>query len=470
MPGDEIGRDHEDSDVTRHIADFVCGLRFEEIPKPVLERGEIHILDSLGLALAGARSPICQTLRAHLTASGIVGGPATIFGTAERAAPRFAAQANATAIHVDNFDDTSPQASPERNGGIHATAPVLAASLAVAEASGACGREFLTAFHAGVEVANRLNHAIAARHYVGGFHSTGTLGIFGAAVAAGRLLGLNPTGVAHAIAGAASRSSGIRRNFGSMVEPLHAGCAAEGGVAAADLAARGLEGAESILEGPVGYFEAAGGGYEPDAVIGRLGAPWSFVDPGTWIKPYPSGSLTHPAMACLTDLMATHGIAAEMVETVNVSTNARVLNTLIHHCPTTALQAKFSMEFGLAILLLDGQAGLGEFTDQVVQRTDVQEMMKRIRYAAYERAGPDYTNVTTTLEIQLSDGRTVEGRADFAKGSARDPMALADVSEKFRQCAAYAEWPENKARHIIDLVMGLADATSTVGLAASLAA
>lgn len=442
--------------VTRDVARFAADLEFDAIPSDVLERGEIHILDSLGLALAGAGSPVSRTLREHLTASGIVDGDATIIGTKRRAPARFAAQANATAVHADNFDDTNPQASPARNGGIHATGPVLAAALAVSEATGRTGRNFLTAFHAGVEVACRLNHTIAARHYEGGFHSTGTLNVFGAAVAAGRLLGLDADRLGHAVAGAASRASGIRRNFGSMVEPLHAGCAAEGGVAAADLAARGLTGAADILEGPVGYFEAAGGGYDADAIIGRLGAPWAFVDPGMWIKPYPSGALTHPAMTCLLELIAAHDITPDRVDSVTVRTNERILNTLIHHRPTDALQAKFSMEFCLAILLLDGEAGLGAFTDEKVRRVDVQDMITRIRFDPYQHREPDYTNVTTLLEIRLADGRVVDGRSDFAKGSARNPMTRADVTEKVVQCAAHAGWPEHKTALVVDAVANLA--------------
>lgn len=468
MPTHESDPRHPDFEVTRDVAQFVADLRFETIPDDVLERGEIHILDSLGLALAGARSPVSRTLRQHLTASGIVDGKASIVGTGRRAAARFAAQANATAIHADNFDDTNPQASPERNGGIHATGPVLAAALAVSEANGRTGREFLTAFHAGIEVACRLNHAMAARHYEGGFHTTGTLNVFGAAVAAGRLLGLDAVGLGHALAGAASRASGIRRNFGSMVEPLHAGCAAEDGVAAADLAALGLTGAADILEGPVGYFEAAGGGYDAEAIVGRLGAPWAFVDPGMWIKPYPSGALTHPAMTCLLDLIATYDVAPDQVDSMRVRTNARILNTLIHHRPTDALQAKFSMEFCLAILLLDGQAGLGAFTDDAVRRADVQDMITRIRFDTYPQREHDYTNVTTLLEIRLKDGRIVDGRSDFAKGSARNPMTRADVIQKVLQCAAHAGWPESKARPVIDAVADIPHSRNMADLVALL--
>ena len=470
MAGSSDKANGPEAGVTRYISAFASDLRFEEIPGDVLDRGALHILDSLGLALAGARAPVSRALHAHLAASGMTDGPVTILGTGSRAAGRFAAQANATAIHADNFDDTNPQASPDRNGGIHATGPVLAAALAVAESNGRSGRDFLTAFHAGVEVACRLNHAMAARHYEGGFHTTGTLTIFGATVAAARLSGLDADGLGHALAGAASRASGIRRNFGSMVEPLHAGCAAEDGVAVADLAARGVTGASEILEGPVGFFEAAGGGYDIEAIAGRLGAPWAFVDPGMWLKPYPSGALTHPAMACLSQLIDAHGIASDLVDGVRVTTNPRMRDTLIHHRPTTALQAKFSMEFCLSILLLDRQAGLGAFTDAVVRRDDVQEMIGRIQYDTFAQPEPDYTNVTTLLEIRLKDGRSFDGRADFAKGSSRNPMTREEVTQKFLECAAHAGWPDERARRIADAVDDIPNSPDIRALTAHLRA
>ena len=172
-------------------------------------------------------------------ALGIAGGAASVLGTSHRTAPRFAALLNAAAMHADNFDDTNPQAMAERNGGIHATAPVLAAALAMAEEGKASGRDLATALHAGIEIACRINHAIDARHYQGGFHATGTLSTFGAAAAAAMLRGMDRDRIGHALAFAASATGGVRQNFGSMVEILHPGLAAEAGVLAADLAGRG---------------------------------------------------------------------------------------------------------------------------------------------------------------------------------------------------------------------------------------
>ena len=418
----------------------------------MIARGRIHILDSLGLALAGADTPPGRITREHVIALGVGDKSAALFGTGHRTAPRFAAMCNGTSIHADNFDDTNPQADPTRNGGIHATAAVLPAVLALGEAGGSSGREVSAAYHVGVEIACRLSHAVDQRHYADGFHTTGTLNAFGCAAACARLTGLDSGGIADALALAASQAAGVRLNFGSMVEPTHTGHAAECGVVAADLAARGLGGAADALEGPSGYIQAAAGGYDASVIDGRLGAPWAFDDPGMWIKPHPSGALTHPAMGLMAGLLAEHDPKADSIKRIWVRTNARIFNILTHHRPTSGLQGKFSMEFGLAILALERRAGLAEFTDEAVGRADVREMIDRVDFGAYETPEPDYTNVTTLLDIELADGKVISGRADHARGSTRAPMSYEDVTEKFLGCASYANWPDHKAMGVVETV------------------
>lgn len=455
--------------LTQQIARFAHDADSAALPPDVLARGRVHVLDALGLALAGAAAPATRVLRNYARR---VGGnaAASVLGTPETASPALAALINGTSMHVDNFDDTSPQASPDRNGGIHATAGVLPAVLALAEEADLSGQALSAAFHVGVEIACKLNHAIDARHYAEGFHTTGTLGIFGAAAGAAKLLGLDADGIGHALAAATARAGGVRASFGSMVEQAHAGIAAEGGVAAALLAAEGLTGGADILGARFGWLQAAGGGFAPDVIAGRLGAPWAIVDPGTWIKPYPSGSLTHPAMTLVAGMMRDHGFDGEAVDRVSVATNARMVNTLVHNNPADALQARFSMPFCLASLLVTGRAGIAEFTDEVVNRPDIRAMIGRIDFHAFDRAEPNYTNVTTFLAVTLKDGTVHEGRADYPRGSPEDPMTYDDVAEKFRGCAAAAHWPADRAERVIELVAGLEALESVRELTAQLTA
>ena len=437
--------------LTGDIARFVHETDFEALPSDVLERGRIHILDGLGLALSGSQARASQSLRQFADRVGGV-GTASVLGTPMRTSPPLAALINGTSMHADNFDDTSPQPSPDRNGGIHATAGVLPAILALGEEANLSGQQLTEAFHIGVEIACKLNHAIDPRHYAEGFHTTGTLGIFGAAVGAAKILGLGADGVAHALALATARAGGVRANFGSMVEQAHAGIAAEGGVNAALLAQEGMAGGDDILGARFGWLQAAGGGVAPEMILGRLGAPWAIIDPGTWIKPYPSGSLTHPAMTLLVDMMREHGFDATNVGNLNVSTNQRLINTLIHNNPTDAMQARFSMPFCLAVLLVEGRAGIPEFTDYMVNRPDIRAMIRRIDYQPYETVEPGFSNVTSFIDVTLMDDTIHKGRADYPRGSPEAPMSFQDVAEKFTGCAAAADWPTDKTERTINLV------------------
>jgi 2-methylcitrate dehydratase PrpD len=184
----------------------------------------------------------------------------------------------------------------------------------------------------------------------------------------------------------ASQSGGLRENFGTMTKPFHAGRAAEAGIIACDFAKMGWTAAEAILEAPRGFFQAHGGGYDLTAIQGRLGRPWTFLDPGISIKPHPSGSLTHPGMTKMLELIAEHNIKAADVAAIDVGTNHNMLNALIHHSPENELQAKFSMEFCMAVILLEGKAHLAEFTDTIVVRPDIQEMIKRIHFSVHPDA------------------------------------------------------------------------------------
>jgi len=462
-----VTQDANPDTLTTEIARFAHETNLEALPPDAIARGRVHILDGLGLALVGSQAPVVHSL---VNFAGRVGGTeaASVLGTSLRTAPPLAALINGTAMHADNFDDTSPQASPDRNGGIHATAGVLPAVLALAEEADLSGRALTEAFHVGIEIACKLNHAIDARHYADGFHTTGTLGIFGAAAGAAKILGLDAEGVAHALAVATARAGGVRANFGSTVEQAHAGIAAEGGVAAALLAQEGLAGGDDSLGARIGWLQAAGGGVDADIIRGRLGAPWSIVDPGTWIKPYPSGSLTHPAMTLLASMMREHGFDAETVGNLTVTTNARMVSTLIHNNPADAMQARFSMPFCLAVLLVEGRAGIGEFTDAVVNRPDIKAMIRRIDYGAFETAEPGYSNVTSFVQVTLRDGAVLEGRADYPRGSPEDPMTFDDVAEKFTGCAAAAGWPADRTERIIELVAGLEELESVRELTSQL--
>jgi 2-methylcitrate dehydratase PrpD len=461
-----------DQQLTRYVAEFIQGTQLKDLPPEVVVLGKKHILDGLGLALSGGASHCGELVRRHLGELGLGAGPATVIGTGLKVAPRFAAFANGVGIHADDYDDTQLAVAADRVYGLltHPTAPALPAALAMAEAKGASGAQAMLAYHIGVEVECKISEAINPRHYQAGFHSTATCGTFAAAAAAARIMGLDVETTQRALSIAGSQSAGLRENFGTMTKPFHAGRSSESGVAAAQFASYGWTATDRILEAPRGFFSAAGGGYDANAIAGKLGAPWTFAEPGISIKPHPSGSLTHPGMTEMLRLLRENDIKAKDVIRVRVGTNHNMPNALIHHRPRNELQAKFSMEFCMAILLLQGRAGLNEFTDEVVLRPDVQKMIEKIDFVIDDEAeAAGYHKMTTLIDIELQGGRKISGRADFGKGSPAMPMSYDDVADKFRENAEFAKFPAKQAEAVIATVRELESLPAISSLMAMLA-
>jgi 2-methylcitrate dehydratase PrpD len=457
--------------VTQRVAEFAVRTRYEDLPAEVIELGKKSILDALGLALVGPLDDSGRIVRAYLEAMKFGNTESSVIGTSLRVPAQFAAFANGIAIHSEDYDDTQLAVAPDRVYGLltHPTAPCFSAALAVAESRGASGRDLMLAYQVGVEVETKISEAIFPRHYEEGFHSTGTVGTFGSAAAVMKLNGADPHAMARALGLAASQAAGLRENFGTMTKPFHAGRASQSGVVAADLVLRGWTASERILEAPSGFFRAAGGGYDARALT--LGQPWTFASPGVSIKPFPSGSLTHPGMTELERILRVDHVRPEQVERLDVGTNQYMPTALIHHQPSDALQAKFSMEFCMATLLVYGKAGLNQFRDEVVRRPEIQAMIERVHFGVNpiaEAAG--YNKMTTILDLHLKDGRTISGRADFGKGSPMFPMGFDDVAAKFEDCASFARWPAEKRDAIVSAVRKFEEIPDARTLAALLRA
>jgi 2-methylcitrate dehydratase PrpD len=457
--------------LTKYVAQFVLNTKYEDIPSEVIALGKKSILDGFGLALAGSVAESGPISRKYIEGLGVCQGKSTVIGSSLRSSPRFAAFVNGVSIHADDFDDTQLAVAKDRVYGLltHPTAPVLPPAFAIAELTGVSGKNLMLAYHLGVEVETKLAEASSPRHYEDGFHSTGTFGSVGSATTCARIRGFNLEQILNAYGIAAAEAGGLRENFGTMTKPFHAGHAAENGVAAADLAALGWTAAEQILEAQRGFFHAYSGSYDPAAIKNKLGSPWTLVNPGVSLKPYPSGSLTHPAMTALLRLIEKNNITPAEVEKVDVGTNHNMPNALIHHKPQTGLQAKFSMEFCIAVLLLERRAVLGQFTDEYVRRSEVQEMIRRVNFyvdPVAEKAGFD--KMTSLITIHLKEGRVLRDQADFAKGSPANPMTFEEATAKFRGCAEYAKWPKDKIDEIIESVSTLERLADMSRLSASL--
>ncbi len=451
-PADELAKA---PGLTKYVSEFIVNTKYEDIPENVIALGKKTILDGFGLALAGSASTAGPRIRQYIESLGPCGGSSSIIGTKMKVHPRYAALANGISIHADDYDDTG--------SAYHVAGPTLPPSFALCELGRRSGKDLMLAFHVGVEVGNKIGDAMSPRHQQDGFHTTGTIGSLGSAAACAKLRGLDAEKTAITLAIAASEASGLRDNFGSMTKPFHAGHAGENGTVAADLAALGWTAAHDILEAELGFF-AIGGGFDPKIIVGKLGQPWMFASPGDLIKRFPCGTIQQQSMDEMLRLIEQNNIKAADVEKVEVGGNLSNYRTLFQHHPTTGLQGKFSMEYAMAILLLERKATLSSFTDAVVQRPDVQDMISRVHYSV----DPEFNKLElqgaslqamlveqSGIKIYLKSGKVISGVTKPAKGSPENPMTYEEVADKFRGNADFAKWPQQKAATVIELVKSL---------------
>ncbi len=449
--------------ITLEVAEYSSAVSYSDLPPALVQRAKEAVIDGLGVMLAGHGSDCARVIRSYLGELG-VSGKSSVIGENARLPAQFAALANGVSGHALDFDDTQISSVPDRVYGLltHPTAPVLSAALAQAEERGAGGADLLAAFAAGVEVACKVAETIDPRHYQGGFHSTGTIGVVGAAAAAARLLELDVETTRHAIGIAASKSAGIRVAFGTMTKPYHAGAAGENGVVAAKLARLGYTTDPDALDGRWGFFQVAGGGSDPHLIHGKLGNPYAFVDPGVSIKPYPCGSLAHPSMDAMLELVTEHDVRPEAVEEIRLGTSSNVLNALRYPEPHNELEAKFSIPFCMAILVLDRRGGIGEFTDEAVERADVREMMgKVVPYLHEGLEARGFERILSLIEIRLKDGTVLSREASTSRGTPERPMTREELAAKFHDCARETITPARE-REALDMVYGL-EAVDDVG-------
>jgi 2-methylcitrate dehydratase PrpD len=432
---------------TGAVVEFMTGMRLASVPAEAVSLAKRCIIDGLGVMLAGSTTPASQILRRH-TRDGATAAEATAVGLEPlRVSASAAALLNGLSGHALDFDDTQLSTSADRIFGLltHPTIPPLAAALAVGERQHATGAQVLEAFLTGFEVECKISEAIHPHHYKKGFHSSGTVGTFGAMAATAKLLGLDAAASAHALAIAASMASGIRVNFGTMAKPLHVGRAAQNGVIAAELAAQGFTGGGDALDGPWGFFQvfSFGDGFAPDRIVGVLGKPYTIVSPGVSIKPYPCGVLGHPSMDAMRTLVLTHDVKPEQIQAIRLRAGSNILNPLRYQIAQSELEAKFSPPFMLASIALRRNAGIREFTDEFVRSAPVQAMMAKVDTVLDpEIEARGFEKIRSTVEVDLVDGRRLVQAADERyRGGPDHPFTREELHGKFTDCASLVLTP-----------------------------
>jgi len=396
---------------TLALASWAAGFRLEHAPSELRIFAHSCVLDWIGVTLASRDEPLRHELRAVVLEEG--GAPrATLLGSRVRTSMRQAALVNGTAGHALDYDDV------HRAMRGHPTAPVLPAVLAVAEGIGASGERAVAAFIVGVEVTCRVGRYVGNSHYEHGWHATATLGAIGAAAAVGHLLGLDAVRIAHAIGLGATQAAGLKSMFGTMAKPLHAGKAAENGVLAGLLAARGFTSRPDTLETAQGFGATQSQGVDAAACTDGLGARWFL--PQILFKYHACCYGVHPSVECCIALRDAHGLTLDDVAQVELRVPEHCLRTCNIAEPATGLEGKFSLRMAAAMAIAGvDMSDPATFTDALMHRPDLVALRRRVTVTPDER----FTNTAAAEARITTRGNAVLLRSLDLELPAEDPDA-----------------------------------------------
>jgi len=418
------------------IARFLCGLKLEEVPQGVVDKAKLVFLDTLGIALASSTMDFGRMVT---NVARQLGGPnsSRLIGSPLKVAAANAVLANGTLAHGLDYDDTLEEAI------VHTGCCAGMTALAVGEELPASGKAVLEAAIAGTEVMCKVGLIAPGKFHARGFHPTALCSTFGAAAAAGKLLGLEPVQWIDALGLCGSQSSGIIEYLadGTWTKRFHPGWSAHGGVIATMLAREGFRGPATVFEGQHGFYRAFGGADEyPFEKFNELGRTWEI--PKLTFKSYPCGSISHPYMDCALTLKQKYAVASERVAEIVCRTAEGPVHRLWEPLadkqrPTSSYGSKFSLPYSIAVMLIRGRAGLEEFSDEVIRDPEVLSLAKKVRYELDPTI--DYPrHFSGHVKIVLADGGILEENQPHPRGGLESPLPPEEIERKFRANARLA--------------------------------
>lgn len=404
--------------VTQQLAAWTVGLKLEDIPAAVRAEGVRTFVNWLGCAVGGSGH---ETVDRALAVAVPFSGPrrASVIGRTERLDELHAALVNGISSHVLDYDDTHLKTI------VHPAGPVASALLAVAEERGVSGKDFLTALIAGVEVECRIANSVYPDHYDRGWHITGTAGVFGAAAAVGKLLGLTELQMTWAYGLAATQSSGLREMFGTMTKSFHPGRAAQNGAMAAFLAQADYDSSERGIEATRGFANVLSTKQDYNEILGKLGEVWE-AGLNTY-KPYACGIVIHPTIDGCQQLRSRLGERVKDISAVELTAHPLVLELTGKKTPRTGLEGKFSVYHSAAVALIRGDGSPTAFTDEAV----CNERIIALRDKVSARADTNVHEDAVHIAVTFNDGSQEKLHVAHAIGSLEKPLSNEAITEKF---------------------------------------
>lgn len=415
---------------TAILSEFASATKFSQISADAVAATKRHILDCIGVGLAASVEPAGKVVLDITRHEG--GAPlARVLGSNLRTNAVGAAWANGSLSHLLDYDDT---------GFSHPTACILPAALALMEEAGSTGADLVAAVCIGLEVFERMSlsgrqHEPELRRR--GFHPTSVYGPSAAAAAAGYIAKLNPRQMAVAIGLAAANAGGLTQHFGTWGKGIHAGNAARAAVSSTMLAKRDYFADPDGLDGDFGFYSAfhGHGNYDLSRVGDKLGTHWSIVEPGLTIKRYPCCGGNLRALDAARAIIEENGVKFDDAAKLEVDVHPDLLNTVRFHKPTQGFRGKFSIDYVLAAMLLDGRVDLDSFSDEYCNQPRMRESLGKVHVIKHPEWGDDaVSRRRSPVTITMKDGRKFTKQVDKVRGSPHNLMTREELLEKYRGC------------------------------------
>ncbi len=412
---------------TKALAEFAAALRYEDIPPAAVAIAKACIIDTVGVVLFGSTLPWSKIVDAYVQHTGAGNSSILDSGFRKTSAPG-AAFANGAFAHAFEFDNLRQPST-----GVHPGATVLTGALAAAEEAKISGKALITSFVAGLECMFRIAAAAKSTSEKLGFHAPGMTGVFGSAVAASKVMALSPRQITMAMGIGGSFCSGllafVKSGQGGMVKRIHMGRAAEGGVTAANLAARGFEGPEVILEGKFGALEVFARDADLTALTKDFGSRWETLT--ITFKTFPCHVTSQSPVQALLALRAQNSFAPQDVASIQLEVSDKVLSHHADPAPRDVATAQYSLPFTMALALYRDPGDPQAFLDGPNQNPAILELAKRVELVPYAKDGPNNNDMACRLHITLNDGRTLRiARTDF-EGTTTSPLTRERLEQKF---------------------------------------
>lgn len=428
--------------MTQKLAKFIVSTDPSNIPEDVYSHAKIAFMDWLAVTFGGMDDPLVEKLIDYTDAMN-GDSQATIIGRQMKKSAEQAALINGAASHVLDYDDTLVSFLG------HPSVTIFPSLLALSEWKGKGGRDFLTAYIIGLQAGATIGVCAGLEHYMAGWHATSTLGHLASAAGCARLLDLSAQQTVWALGISATQSSGLKRVFGTMCKPFHAGRASQAGLVATLLAEKGFTSAEDILEGPQGFFEALKGAVNQD-VLDMMGLGWDVVNISQ--KYHASCHATHSPLEAASAVVKDAGLSLSEITRIAVFSSKLALDAAGKAHPATGLEGKFSIPFCVANALITGITGDQAFTDENVENPDIRELMKKITVTL----DPKKTALEASVAIETRDGRKFEGFSDILQQIPPLDMKKDRVRKKFEDLCG-ARMDAKKVEKIADRILHLED-------------